>query len=478
VTQHGAQLDAVVVGAGPNGLAAAVALAQAGLSVTVLEGADTIGGGTRSEEVTVPGVIHDLCSAVHPFGVASPFLASLPLGEHGLAWCYPEIDLVHPLEDGSAGVMVRDLEETCAGLGVDGRAWRRTYKPLVDSFDDLAEDVLGPLVRWPGHPVKMARFGLRAGLPANVLARRFKTPQARALFAGSAAHIFRPLNRPSTAGVAVMLTAAGHKYGWPVARGGSAAITTALASLLESLGGTVVTGHPVRSKADLPASRVTLFDTGPGAVAEILGDELPARTRRAYKRFTYGPAAFKVDLAVRGGVPWTNETARKAGTVHIGGTFEEIADAEAAICAGRMPERPFILVAQQSLADPTRAVGDVHPVWAYAHVPAGWDGPGEQVVLDQLERFAPGLRERVVATAVRTPAGFAADNPNYIGGDIAGGANHLGQLVGRPRISLDPYATGAPGMFLCSSSTPPGAGVHGMCGYRAANRALAFLRAG
>ena len=272
-----------------------------------------------------------------------------------------------------------------------------------------------------------------------------------------------------------MLTAAGHKHGWPVARGGSAAITDALASLLKSLGGTVVTGHPVRSRADLPAARVTLFDTGPRAVAEILGDELPARTRRAYKRFTYGPGAFKLDLAVRGGVPWTNEPARRAGTVHIGGTFEEIAEAEAAVCAGRMPDRPFILVAQQSLADPTRAVGDVHPVWAYAHVPANWEGPGEEIVLDQLERFAPGIRERIVDTAVRTPAGFAADNPNYIGGDIAGGANHLGQLVGRPRVSLDPYSTGAPGMFMCSSSTPPGAGVHGMCGYRAAVKALDHL---
>jgi phytoene dehydrogenase-like protein len=470
-----AEVDAVVVGAGPNGLAAAIALAQAGHSVAVLEGAGTIGGGTRTEELTLPGVLHDLCSAVHPFGVASPFLASLPLAEHGLSWCYPEVDLAHPLDDGSAGVMVRDLDATVAGLGADGRAWRRTFGPLVDGFDQLAGDVLGPLVRWPTHPFKMAGFGLRAGLPATVLARRFETPQARALFAGSAAHIFRPFNRLATAGVAVMLTAAGHRYGWPVARGGSAAITTAMASLLESLGGTIETGHPVRSRDDLPAASVTLFDTGPGAVADILGDELPAGTRRSYRRFRYGPAAYKVDLAVRGGVPWTNESARRAGTVHVGGTFEEIAEAEAAICAGRMPERPFVLVAQQSLADPSRAAGDVHPVWAYAHVPAGWDGPGEQVVLDQLERFAPGLRDRVVATSTRTPAGFEADNPNYVGGDIAGGANHLGQLVGRPRVRLDPYATGAPGVFLCSSSTPPGAGVHGMCGYRAATRALAYL---
>jgi phytoene dehydrogenase-like protein len=276
----------------------------------------------------------------------------------------------------------------------------------------------------------------------------------------------------------MMLFAAGHVHGWPVAEGGSASITRALASLLESLGGTIVTNHPVTSRADLPEARVTLFDTGPGAVADILGDELPGRTRRAYRRWKYGPGSFKVDLAVRGGIPWTNEAARRAGTVHLGGTFEEIAEAEAAVCAGRMPERPFILLAQQSLADPTRAVGDVHPVWAYAHVPSGWSGPGEQVVLDQIERFAPGVRDHVVATAVRDPADFAADNPNYVGGDIAGGSNHLKQLVGRPTVLGDPYTTGAPGYYLCSSATAPGAGVHGMCGYRAATRALADLRRG
>lgn len=476
------KLDAVVVGAGPNGLAAAVALARAGRSVTVLEGADTIGGGTRTAELTVPGLRHDVCSAVHPFAVASPFLASLPLARHGLVWRHAEVELAHPLDDGSAGVMVRSLAETCAGLGRDGEAWRGLFGPLTRGFDQLADDVLGPVLRWPAHPVRMARFGLRAGLSATLLAGRFETPQARALFAGSAAHVFRPLNRPATASVGVMLTAAGHVHGWPVPEGGSAAITDALASLLAELGGTVVTGHRVRARSDLPAARVTLFDTGPEAVLEVYGDTLPARARRGFRRFRHGPAAYKVDLAVRGGVPWTNEAARRAGTVHVGGTLEEIATAEAAICAGEMPERPFVLVAQQSLADPSRVLrqpgGDIHPVWAYAHVPAGWAGPGEQVVLDQLERFAPGLRERVVATAVRSPADFAADNPNYVGGDIVGGANDLRQLVARPRLAADPYATGIPGVYLCSAATPPGAGVHGMCGYRAAQRALRRLAGG
>ncbi|MFB9314612.1 phytoene desaturase family protein [Nocardioides plantarum] len=464
--------DAVVVGSGPNGLAAAVRLAQAGHRVTVLEAAATIGGGTRTEELTLPGLLHDVCSAVHPFALASPYLATLPLADHGLVWRWPEIDLAHPLDDGTAGVLVRDLDETCRGLGADGAAWRGVFGPLVDRFDDLAGDVLGPIVRIPDHPVSMARFGLRAGLPATVLARRFRTPQARALFAGSAAHAFRPLSRPVTAAVGVLLTAAGHRHGWPVPEGGSAAITRALASLLTELGGEIVTGRAVRTSADLPRAAITMLDTGPQAAAEILGDRLPARRRRTYRRWRYGPGVFKVDLAVRGGVPWTAEAARRAGTVHVGGTLEQIAASEAAVCRGEMPESPFVLVAQQHLADPTRSVGDVHPVWAYAHVPAHWAGDGERVVLDQLERFAPGLRERVVATAVRSPADHEVDNANYVGGDIAGGANDLRQLVGRPRLTPDPYATGVDGVWLCSASTPPGAGVHGMCGLRAAERAL------
>lgn len=468
-------LDAVVVGSGPNGLAAAVALAQTGLSVQVLEGYDEIGGGTRTAELTVPGVLHDVCSAIHPFALASPYLSSLPLAEHGLVWRHPEVALAHPLDDGTAGVMHQRLSQTAIGLGADGRRWLQTFQPLADHLDELAQDVLGPIVRWPDHPLRMASFGLRAGLPATVLARRFSTEQAKALFLGCAAHLYRPLSGPASAAVGSMLVAAGHAHGWPVAEGGSRAITDALASLLRSLGGTIETGVTVRSLDELPPARVTLFDTTPDAFARIAGDRLPARRARAYRRWRYGPGAFKLDLAVRGGVPWTNPDARRAGTVHLGGSGAETAAAEAAVVRGRMPERPFVLVGQQYLADPSRSAGDVHPLWLYAHVPHGYDGDATSLVLDQVERFAPGFRDTIVATHVMGPAAYASYNPNYVGGDIAGGANDLRQLVLRPSLQADPYDAGIPGMFLCSSATPPGAGVHGMCGYRAAQRALHHL---
>ncbi|WP_050063055.1 NAD(P)/FAD-dependent oxidoreductase [Rhodococcus sp. RD6.2] len=466
---------AVVVGSGPNGLAAAVRLAGHGLKVTVLEGADSPGGGARTAELTLPGMLHDVCSAVHPFGVASPYMATLPLAEHGLRWRWPEIDLVHPLADGSAGVLVGDVDRTAAGMGVDAGAWRRVFGPLARTFDALAPDVLGPLLRVPGHPIALARFGLRAGLPATVLAKAFRTPQARALFLGCAAHLFQPLNRPLSASVGVMLVAAGHRHGWPVAEGGSQAITSALVSILRERGGEIEVDAPVRSFADLPAADVTLFDTTPQAAAEILGERFGGRRRRRYRSYKFGPAAFKVDLAVREGVPWTSESARRAGTVHLGGTADEVAAAEAAVVAGRMPERPFVLVGQQYLADPTRSAGEVHPIWAYAHVPSGYDGDATEVVLDQIEAYAPGFRGRVVAVHATGPAEYERYNANYVGGDIGGGANTPLQMVGRPGFGLDPYATGVDGMFLCSASTPPGAGVHGMCGAGAAASALRSL---
>jgi phytoene dehydrogenase-like protein len=465
---------AVVVGAGPNGLAAAVHLAQHGIRVTVLEAYSSVGGGTRTAELTVPGLAHDICSAIHPFGVASPFLSRLPLSEHGLHWRWPEIDVAHPLEDGSAGVLEGDVAKTARGLGADGERWRRVFGPLANSFPAIADDVLGPLLRAPSHPIRLAQFGLRAGLPASVLARSFRTPQAKALFLGCAAHLFQPLTRPLSSSVGAMLIAAGHRYGWPVAEGGSQAVAHALASLLESLGGEVVLNTHVRRAADIPAADITMFDTTPTAFAEIVGDQ--ARTRRAYTSWRYGPAAYKVDLAVRAGIPWTAEAARRAGTVHVGGSADLIIAAEKVLAAGRVPDRPFVLVGQQYLADPARSVGDVHPIWAYAHVPNGYTGDATHAVIDEIERYAPGFRERIVAQHVTTPKDFEAYNPNYVGGDIGGGANSISQLVGRPTLAFDPYFTGVSGMYLCSASTPPGAGVHGMCGLKAAQSALRRLQ--
>jgi phytoene dehydrogenase-like protein len=360
--------------------------------------------------------------------------------------------------------MVRSIADTASDLGPDGPRWLRTFGPLVATFDRLTPDVLGPLVRMPSHPLLMARFGLRAGLPASLLWRRFESARARALFAGNAAHAFTPLTRPGTAGVGVMLVGAGHRYGWPVAEGGSQAITRALASLLESLGGRIETGVTV---SELPDADVVLLDTTPHAAARIAG--LPGR----YRRFRYGPAVFKLDLAVRGGIPWTAESCRRAVSLHLGGPAEEVASTEADITAGRMPERPFVLVGQQYLCDPTRSVGDLHPVWAYAHVPAGYTGDATEAVLRQIERFAPGARGCIEAVHVMAPADYEDYNPNDVGGDIAGGANNLRQLIARPR-ALRPYDV-APGVFLCSASTPPGAGVHGMGGFHAAQRALSYL---
>ena len=469
------RVDAVVVGSGPNGLAAAVTLAQAGLSVTVLEAAPTIGGGTRTEELTVPGVLHDVCSAVHPLALASPFLRRLPMAEHGLEWRWPEIDLAHPLDDGRVAVMKRSLERTVEDLGADGAAWRRFFGPLVDGFAGIADDVLRPRLRRPRHVVGTARFALRGAAPASVVTRAFREDGARALFAGCAAHAIRPLDRPLTSAVATLLITAGHAVGWPVAAGGSVAITRALASLLRAAGGMIETGVDVRSWRDLPPARITMFDTSPRAFTAIAGERVPARVRRAFTGWRYGPAAFKVDLAVEGGIPWTAEGCRRAGTVHVGGTFEEIAAAEAAVWRGAMPERPFVLVSQQYLCDPLRSVGDVHPIWAYAHVPHGSTVDSTDAIIDQIERFAPGTRDRIVGRHVAGPALIEATNANHVGGDIAAGASTVRQLILRPRPTFRPYATGVPGAYLCSASTPPGPGVHGMCGHLAALAALRDL---
>jgi phytoene dehydrogenase-like protein len=467
--------DAIVVGAGPNGLACAAALAARGVRVTVVEAADTIGGGARTSELTLPGVLHDDCSAVHAMAVGSKALLEHDLARHGLEWCWPEVDLAHPLDGGSAGVMLRSIEETAAGLGDDGRAWTGVFGSPSSSFGVLGEDIMRPILHPPRHPLRLARFGIPAAMPATLLARRFKGEPARALFGGVAAHAFSPLTRPMSSSVGMALICSCHHYGWPVARGGSQAIPDALAAVVRENGGTIETGRTVTSLAELPNADAVVLDLAPGAVADLAGDRLPARVARAYRAYRHGPGAFKVDLAVEGGVPWTAEPARRAGTVHAVGSFEEVVVAEREINAGRMPERPFVLVAQQYLADPSRSAGDIHPVWAYAHVPSGYEGDATEVVIGQIERFAPGLRDRIVGRFVRSTSDLEAYNPNYVGGDIITGANTTWQILFRPRLALDPYATGIPGVFICSAATPPGAGAHGMNGVNAARAALLHL---
>jgi phytoene dehydrogenase-like protein len=466
---------AIVVGAGPNGLAAAVRLAQHGIDVEVLEAADVIGGGTRTSELTVPGVLHDHCSAFHPMGVGSPYLRTLGLERYGLRWRWPEIDCAHPLDSGEAGLLWRSVDRTAQGLGADGERWRRAFAGVAAGFDDLAEDVMRPVVHVPRHPLRLLRFGPPALLPAAVTATLWQTDKARALFGGVAAHAFHPLHRPGTSAIGLTIISAGHRHGWPVAEGGSRSITDALAGLLADLGGKIQTGVRVRSARDLPPADAVLLDLAPGAVADVLGDGLPWRVARAYRRFRHGPGAFKVDLAIDGDVPWRDPVCARAGTVHLGGTFAEIAATERDIARGRMPERPFVLVGQQYVADASRSAGSINPLWAYAHVPHGYSGDATAAILDQIERFAPGFRDCIVAQTVRPTREIAADNPNYVGGDIVGGANTLRQLIMRPRIASDPYDTGVPGAYICSAASPPGAGAHGMCGYHAAGSALRHL---
>jgi phytoene dehydrogenase-like protein len=467
--------EAIVVGSGPNGLGCAVELARNGVDVTVLEAADRIGGGARTSELTVPGLLHDDCSATHPMAAASPFLRSLDLGRHGLEWLWPEVSLAHPLDDGSAGVMLQSVEETAVGLGEDGNAWKRLFGSSSADFGALLDDMLAPIIHLPRHPLRLARFGIPAAAPATLLARSWKTPQARALFGGVAAHSFAALNRPMSSAVGCALIDSGHAFGWPVARGGSAAITDALASVLLGHRGKIETGRRVTSWDQVGGADIVAFDLAPGAVAEIMGGRLPARVTRAYRRYRHGPGAFKLDLAVEGGVPWTNQDCRRAGTVHVVGSFEELVAAEAAINRGEMPGRPFLLVGQQYLADPGRSKGDLHPVWIYAHVPAGYPGDATDVILAQVERFAPGVRERIVASSSRDPTALQGYNANYIGGDIITGANTPWQTLIRPRLALDPYWTGVEGVFICSAATPPGAGAHGVNGFNAARSALRRL---
>lgn len=466
--------DAVVVGAGPNGLAAAITLARAGRSVLVLEAAPEAGGGCRTAELTLGGFRHDVCSAVHPLALASPFMREVPLERHGLELVQPPAALAHPLDDGSAAVLERSLEATAGWLGEDGAAWQRLLGPLARHGIELAGSVLDPL-RLPRHPLLLARFGRDGARSAARLATaRFDGERARGLFAGIAAHAM-PLERPPTAGYGLLLAALGHAVGWPLPRGGSQAITDALVAELRELGGEVACGQRVRSLAELPSASVVLLDVTPRQLLRIADGRLPAGYRRRLARYRYGPGVVKVDWALDAPIPWKASGCDQAGTVHLGGTLPEVAAAEAAVARGEHPERPFVLLAQPSRFDPTRAPEGRHTAWAYCHVPHGSTLDPEITagrIEAQVERFAPGFRERVLARHVLGPAELERYNANYVGGDISGGIQDLRQLVTRPVARLVPWATPLEGVYLCSSSTPPGGGVHGMCGQLAARAAL------
>jgi phytoene dehydrogenase-like protein len=464
--------DVVVVGSGPNGLAAAVALAQAGLGVLVLEGHDEPGGGMRTAELTLPGFHHDVCSGCHPMGVLSPFFRTLPLEAHGLAWARPAASVAHPLEGEPAVVLERSLVETARGLGEDARAYERLLAPFVEDPHGLLEDVLAPL-RVPRHPLRMMRFGLAGMRSAAGLARaRFRGRRAQALLAGCAAHSVLPLERAITAAVGLVFCVTGHAEDWPVARGGSAAIARALAGVLAAHGGRIETGRWVRGLADLPPARAYLFDTSPEQLAQVAGPVLPAGYVRRLRRYRYGPAVFKLDWALDGPIPWTDPRVLRASTVHVGGTLEEVSASEAAVWRGEAPARPFTLVIQQSALDSTRAPEGKHTGYAYCHVPARCPVDMTPAIEAQIERFAPGFRDRILARHATSPADLERYNPANVGGAITGGVADLAQLFARPVARWCPYATPNPRFFIGSASTPPGGGVHGMCGYHAARAIL------
>lgn len=467
-------VQAAVVGSGPNGLAAALTLAKAGVQVTVYEASDTPGGGARSTEATLGGVTHDHCAGFHPLAVDNAFAEFAQLDQHGLEWAWPEVQYAHPLDDGDGAAAYQSVSQTAEALG--DTSWQHVFGPLTAQFPAITRDFLQPMLRLPDAPLKFANFGLRAGLPANVLARLLRNERSRALFAGAAAHAFRPLNSFGSSAIGVALATAGHAYGWPVAKGGSAAIVEAMLEALHAHGGNVMTGAHIWSTAQLPEADIVMLNTAPGAAADIMGPRIPESIAKRLRSFRHGAAAATVSLAVEAGIPWTYAPARAAGTVHVGGTFSEIAFVERQVNKGVMPRNPFVLVGQQSVADPSRAQGTIQPVDAYAHVPAGYPHDATEEILSQIERFAPGVRDRIVAQSSRTTADLSVQNPNFVGGDILTGSNAFDQLVFRPRPALNPYRLGASGAYLCSAATPPGAGAHGMAGYNAATSALAELK--
>lgn len=468
---HG-NYDAIVIGAGPNGLAAAITLAQAGRSVLVCEAKETIGGGARSAALTLPGYVHDVCSAIHPLAVVSPFFRTLPLHQYGLQWVYSPAAVAHPFDDGTAALLNRSVELTGETLGQDAAAYRRLMAPLVASWRLLEAALLGPL-RPPRHPLALLRFGVRALRSARALAESwFNGEAARGLFAGLAAHAIMPLERPPSAAFGLILGILGHIVGWPVPRGGAQHISDALASYLHTLGGEIRTGMHIASLEELPPSRAVLCDVTPRQLLQIAGHRLPADYRRQLQRYRYGPAAFKVDWALDAPIPWRASACTRAATVHVGGTLAEIATSERDAWEGRPSDRPFVLVAQQSLFDSTRAPPGKHAAWAYCHVPHASTFDMTERIERQIERFAPGFRERILARSILAPEALERYNPNYVGGDINGGVQDLWQLFTRPAWRLVPYTTPVSGLYICSASTPPGGGVHGLCGYFAARAAL------
>lgn len=463
--------DAIVVGSGPNGLAAAITLQQKGISVLLIEGSDTIGGGLRSKALTLPGFTHDVCSAIHPLAISSPFFSSLPLEQHGLKYAFPEFAAAHPFDDGSAAILSGTVEHTASLLEQDEQAYLKLIKPLVNDWPDIAADVLGPL-HFPLHPLKMARFGLNALTSATFLAGRFKTQKLRGLWAGMAAHSMQPLSNLSTSAIGMVLLATGHLKGWPVPVGGSQAIANALASYFLSLGGKIVTGQYITALTELPSAKAVLFDVTPKQLLEIAGHKFSSVYRWQLRRFRYGMGVFKMDWALNAAVPFTADPARKAGTVHLGNTFEEILGSEHQTAQGKCPEKPFVLFAQQSRIDASRAPEGKHTAWAYCHVPNGSTKDMTSAIEQQVERFAPGFTDLILARHSMDTRQMQEYNPNYIGGDINGGIIDIGQLFTRPALRASPYRSSAKGLYICSSSTPPGGGVHGMCGFHAAKKAL------
>ncbi|MFO7635199.1 MAG: NAD(P)/FAD-dependent oxidoreductase [Caldilinea sp.] len=470
--------DAVIIGSGPNGLAAAITLAQAGHRVLVVEAKTTPGGGTRTQELTLPGFKHDICAAIHPLGLASPFFRNLSLVAEGLEWILPPASLAHPLDGGTAVAVTRSLDETAGELGEDGRMWRRLFGVLAAQWENVIDDLLAPL-HFPHHPLLFGVYAPLLVAPAGLLAKTFfRGERARAVFAGMAGHSILPLESPPTAAVGLLLSMLAQTVGWPVAKGGSQAIADALVRHLQRLGGDVVCGWAVTDLAELPPARAYLFDTAPKGLLRIAGDRLPSSYRRQLERYRYNPGVFKVDWALDGPIPWTAAACHRSATVHVGGTLDEIAASERAVWRGEHPARPFVLLAQQSLFDPSRAPAGKQVAWAYCHVPNGSTVDMTAAIEEQVERFAPGFRDRILARATRHAAAMETYNPNYVGGDINGGVQDLFQHFTRPSLSLTPYRTPAKGIYICSSSTPPGGGVHGMCGYYAAQMALTDWRCG